>query len=35
MPWYVPKKWFDKFPLDSIELPPAPPDDLNDVRPPA
>jgi arylsulfatase A-like enzyme len=33
MPWYVPKKWFDKFPLDSIELPPSPPDDLDDVPP--
>ena len=33
MPWYVPKKWFDKFPLDSIQLPPSPPDDLSDVPP--
>ena len=33
MPWFVPKKWFDKFPLDSIQLPPSPPDDLSDVPP--
>ena len=33
MPWYVPKKWFDKFPLESIQLPPSPPDDLSDVPP--
>ena len=24
MPWNVPKKWYDLFPLDTIELPPAP-----------
>jgi len=33
MPWNVPQKWFDKFPLESIELPPAPADDLKDVPP--
>jgi arylsulfatase A-like enzyme len=33
MPWYVPRKYFDEFPLKSIELPPAPVDDLNDVPP--
>ncbi len=33
MPWNVPKKWFNKFPLDSIQLPPAPADDLADVPP--
>ncbi|MEX2142122.1 MAG: sulfatase [Pirellulales bacterium] len=33
MPFAVPKKWFDKFPLDSIELPPHRPDDLDDVPP--
>ncbi|MGB7160829.1 MAG: sulfatase [Tepidisphaeraceae bacterium] len=33
MPWFVPRKWFDKFPLDSIQLPPSPADDLSDVPP--
>ncbi|HEV2293237.1 MAG TPA: sulfatase-like hydrolase/transferase [Tepidisphaeraceae bacterium] len=33
MPWNVPKKWFDKFPLESIQLPPTIPDDLADVPP--
>lgn len=33
MPFSVPKKWFDQFPLDSIELPPYREDDLNDVPP--
>lgn len=31
MPFSVPKKWFDMFPLDSIELPPYREDDLSDV----
>ncbi len=31
MPFSVPKKWFDKFPLESIELPPHRADDLDDV----
>jgi arylsulfatase A-like enzyme len=31
MPWNVPKKYFDLFPLDSIELPPTTKDDLKDV----
>ncbi|GIW95633.1 MAG: iduronate-2-sulfatase [Pirellulaceae bacterium] len=31
MPFAVPKKWFDMFPLDSIELPPYREDDLEDV----
>ncbi len=31
LPWYVPQKYFDKFPLDSIDLPVAPDDDLDDV----
>jgi arylsulfatase A-like enzyme len=31
LPFAVPKKWFDKFPLDSIELPPHREDDLDDV----
>jgi arylsulfatase A-like enzyme len=33
MPFSVPKKWFDKFALDSIQLPPHREDDLNDVPP--
>lgn len=31
MPFSVPKKWFDMFPLDSIELPPHIENDLSDV----
>jgi arylsulfatase A-like enzyme len=31
LPWYVPKKYFDQFPLDSIELPLVKADDLSDV----
>jgi arylsulfatase A-like enzyme len=31
MPWNVPKKYFDLFPLDKIELPPHLEDDLGDV----
>jgi arylsulfatase A-like enzyme len=33
MPFSVPKKWFDMFPLESIELPPHREDDLSDVPP--
>lgn len=33
MPWYVPKKYYDLFPLDKIELPPHRDDDLKDVPP--
>lgn len=33
MPVSVPKHWYDKFPLDSIELPPHKADDLDDVPP--
>lgn len=33
MPFSVPKKWFDLFPLDAIELPPWKEDDLSDVPP--
>jgi arylsulfatase A-like enzyme len=33
MPFSVPKKWFDMFPLESIELPPHREDDLKDVPP--
>jgi len=31
LPWYVPRKYFDLHPLDSIQLPIAKEDDLNDV----
>jgi arylsulfatase A-like enzyme len=31
MPWNVPKKYYDLFPLDQIELPPHTQDDLSDV----
>ncbi|MBP9075216.1 MAG: sulfatase [Haliscomenobacter sp.] len=31
MPWNVPQKYFDQFPLDQIVLPPYKPDDLNDI----
>jgi len=31
MPWYVPQKYFDKHPLESIELPVIKEDDLDDV----
>ena len=33
MPFSVPKKWFDMFPVESIQLPPHREDDLNDVPP--
>ncbi len=33
MPWNVPKKWFDLFPLQSIKLPPHLEKDLDDVPP--
>ena len=33
MPFSVPKKWFDMFPLDSIQLQPHRADDLDDVPP--
>jgi arylsulfatase A-like enzyme len=33
MPWNVPKKYYDLFPLDAIELPSHIKDDLNDVPP--
>ncbi len=33
MPFSVPKKWFDMFPLDAIQLPPHREDDLSDVPP--
>jgi arylsulfatase A-like enzyme len=31
MPWNVPKRYFDMFPLEEIELPPTQDGDLNDV----
>jgi arylsulfatase A-like enzyme len=33
LPWNVPRKYFDLFPLDRIELPPVKEDDLDDVPP--
>ena len=33
MPWYVPKKYYDMFPLDGIQLPKVPEDDLSDLPP--
>ncbi|PCE64203.1 hypothetical protein B7P33_12665 [Sediminicola luteus] len=31
VPWYVPQKWFDRFPLDSIVLPPYLANDYDDI----
>ena len=31
LPWYVPKKYFDMYPLEKIELPAVKDDDLDDV----
>ncbi|MBU6277454.1 MAG: sulfatase-like hydrolase/transferase, partial [Planctomycetes bacterium] len=33
MPWNVPRKYYDRFPLESIELPVVPATDLDDVPP--
>jgi arylsulfatase A-like enzyme len=33
MPWSVPKKYFDMYPLESIQLPPFKDDDLDDLPP--
>ena len=33
MPWNVPRKWYDLFPLEKIELPPHIEHDLDDVPP--
>ena len=33
LPFAVPKKWFDMFPLDSIQLPPHRDNDLDDIPP--
>jgi arylsulfatase A-like enzyme len=34
LPWYVPRKYFDLYPLDQIKLPVIKEDDLNDVPAP-
>ena len=31
MPWHVPQKYYDMYPVDKIELPPYREDDLNDI----
>lgn len=31
LPWYVPQQWFDMHPLESIQLPQVPDDDLADI----
>lgn len=31
LPWYAPRKYFEMFPLDSIQLPAVKEDDLNDI----
>ena len=33
LPWVVPRKYYDMFPLESIQLPPYKEDDLDDVPP--
>ncbi len=33
LPWYVPRKYFEMFPLDMIQLPPVKEDDLDDIPP--
>jgi arylsulfatase A-like enzyme len=33
LPWSVPKKYYEKFPLESIQLPPFDEDDLDDLPP--
>ena len=33
LPWYVPRKYFDRFPVDSLTLPNVKEDDLADVPP--
>jgi arylsulfatase A-like enzyme len=35
MPWNVPRKYYDMYPLDKIELPPSRADDLDDLPPAA
>jgi arylsulfatase A-like enzyme len=34
MPWNVPKKYYDMYPLETVELPPYREDDLADIPPP-
>jgi len=31
VPWYVPQKWFDLYPIETIALPPCKVDDKNDI----
>ena len=31
VPWFVPQKWFDMFPVDKISTPPYKPDDMDDI----
>ncbi len=31
LPWYVPRKYFDLYPLDQVKLPTVPDDDLDDI----
>jgi len=33
MPWYLPKKYFDMYPLNELTLPPLKSDDLDDIPP--
>jgi arylsulfatase A-like enzyme len=33
MPWYIPQKYFDLFPLDEVKLPPIQENDLDDLPP--
>jgi choline-sulfatase len=33
LPWYIPQKYLDLYPEASIQLPEAPPDDLDDIPP--
>ncbi|MFP4057972.1 MAG: sulfatase [Candidatus Brocadiia bacterium] len=33
LPWYVPRRWFDLYPLDQVTLPNVKEDDLDDVPP--
>ncbi|NOX54716.1 MAG: sulfatase [Planctomycetes bacterium] len=33
LPWYVPQKYFDKFPVDQVRLPKVKADDLADIPP--
>jgi iduronate 2-sulfatase len=33
MPWYVPRKYYDMFPLETIQLPPTKENDLADIPP--